>query len=159
MLISVLLVFCFSCRDKHKDDCSNPDAVNYDSRGGSEDNCIFPSNQIKGAYGMEVTEYPLQPNQVGTSYSFDIRVANCSGPEKSYKYVQFFSLQSPFSPGDFCLLLDGYKFTFTDAMQITWVGSKVTGNGSFSANGDFEFSGTIHRLNGTTYPIKLKGGK
>lgn len=159
IIMSIVSLLSFSCSDKYKDDCSNPDAVNYEPLGRSEQNCIYPGDYVVGAYGCRVTEYPLQPDQIGTTHSFDIRESYCYGPEKSYKYVQFFSLQSPFGPSDFCLLLNGYNFEFTEQMQITWAGAKLTGTGSFSANGDFQFSGTIHRLNGTEFPITLKGGK
>lgn len=157
MFAAIALFLFTSCSDKHKDNCSNPDAVNYDPEGKNPGNCIFPSDQIQGIYGFEVVEYPLQGSQVGTVHQIEIRDADCYGPEKAYKYVQFFSMQSPFSPMDFCLFVDGYDFTITDEMNVTWTGADVTGTGFFSANKDFEFSGTIHRQNGDQYPIKLKG--
>ena len=99
-----------SCVEKQNENCNNPDAVNYDPDGAIEKNCVFPSEKIKGAWGMRLDEYPLQSTHEGETYSFDIRDAQCSGPEASYKYVQFYSLDSPFDPGDFCLLLNGFNF-------------------------------------------------
>ena len=156
---ALMLFFFIACGEKKNENCSNPDAVNYDPDGESESLCTYPSDGIKGAYGMTLVEYPLQPTHEGETYSFDIRDAYCSGPERSYRYVQFFSLQSPFSPSDFCLLLDGYQFEFTDAMNITFATAHVTGTGSFSPDGNFEFTGTIHQQNGSEHLIRLSGGK
>ncbi len=157
-ILAISLCTLYSCRDKQNENCNNPDAVNFDAGGSGEKNCVFPSEKIKGAWGMRIDEYPLQPVHEGETYSFDIRDANCSGPEKSYKYVQFFSLQSPFGPGDFCLLLSGFNFEIDTSMHITWAYALVSGTGSF-ANDQFVFDGTIHKLDGTDWPMKLSGGK
>ncbi len=152
------IIFFISCHDKQNENCNNPDAVNYDADGIMEKNCIFPGEKIKGAWGMRIDEYPLQPQNEGLTYSFDIRDANCYGPEKSYRYVQFYSLQSPFGPSDFCLLLKGFNFEIDTSMHITFAYALVSGTGSF-ANDQFVFNGTLHRLDGTDWSMKLSGGK
>lgn len=132
--------------------------MNYDAGGSGSNNCVFPGDNIKGAWGMRLDEYPLQPQHEGETYSFDIRDSYCYGPEKSYKYVQFFSLQSLFGPSDFCLLLNGYNFEIDTAMHITWAYALVGGTGSFADN-KFLFNGTIYRLDGSEWTMKLSGGK
>lgn len=156
--IFILLIFLSSCIKKYENYCSNEDATNYHPKA-NEGHCIFSSDLIIGAYRFTVVDYPLQPSQEGETYTFDIREPYCYGTKESYKYVQFFTLQSPFEPSDFCLLIEDYDFEFTEEMHISWFGSKLTGKGNFDKNGNFNFSGTLHRLDNSEYPIILKSSK
>lgn len=156
-LFLFMAILVSSCGEKQNENCNNPDAVNYDAEGALEKNCIFPSDKVKGIWGIKVLECPLIPSQVGEIYLIELRDAYCYGPEKSYKYVQLFSMQSPLSPSDFCLFLNGFSFEFDSAMHTTWSAEYLTGSGSF-ANDKFLFEGTLHRPNGD-WPIKLGGEK
>ena len=151
-------LFLPGCKDKKEDVCNNPDADNYGYLGTDDQTCIFPSDKIEGGWNMKVEEYPLQQEQEGDIFEFRLTDKYCPGPENSYKYINLITTDAPLDPYEFCILLNGYDFEIDSAMHLTWTGAFMTGTGSF-AHSKFVFNGTIHKQDGTDWPIRLSGSK
>jgi len=147
LILSAIIIASCSKSDSGTTTCKNTDALNY----GKQVGCIFPRDIIIGSYEIVVTQYPLQPLQVGDSFQMDVKRGTCVTPsgDSVYKFIEIDALTGTgFSPtSDWCIYLHGSNFTLTDTSGIGWAGAPVTGEGNFT-NGVFTFHGIVHSSDG-----------
>jgi hypothetical protein len=120
--------------------CNDPASLTYKKPIA----CTYLKDRLlkKGAFLVEVVEFPPSSTEKGKIYSMDIRPA---GPD--HNTIKLYWKTAVVSPSEFAVTLSGDSFTVSPAKQsIRWLSLvDIEGSGRFR-NDSFFFNGITHSL-------------